>query len=168
MLPAGRPHSTGWTPASWGWAPAAWDGHLPAMRRQLQVACCLFWNQQPEQPIQQPTGLVQNLLHGSEHLQSFDKAPTDHLQDLGQVEADHQGLVLALGKRSADVQQLFGDLDHALKAHCTWYSANDNTKQSMTGHPKVTIGKMSSCMLAPWLVPLLSYTTANGGLQTAL
>ncbi len=90
------------------------------MRRQLQVAGCLLWNQQPEQPIQQPTVLVQNLLHGSEHLQSFDKAPTDHLQDLGQVEADHQGLVLALGKRSADVQQLFGDLDHALKAHCTW------------------------------------------------
>ena len=86
------------------------------MRRQPQVACCLFWLQHP---IQQPTVLVQNLLHGSEHLQSFVKAPTDHLQDLGQVGADPQGLVPALGTRSAAVQQLLGDLDLALKAHCT-------------------------------------------------
>jgi len=98
---------------------AAWGGHLPAMRRQSQVACCLFWLQQPEQPIQQPTVLVQKLLHASEHLQSLVKALSDHLQDLGQVGADPQGLVPALGMRSAAVQQLLGDPELALKARCT-------------------------------------------------
>ncbi len=63
--------------------------------------------------------LVQKLLHGSEHLQSFVKAPSDHLPDLGQVGADPQGLFPALGKRSAAVQQLLGDPELALKAHCT-------------------------------------------------
>ncbi len=89
------------------------------MRRQPQVACCLFGIQQPEQSIQQPTVLVQKLLHGSEHLQSFVKAPTDHLQDLGQVGAAPQGLVPALGKRGAAVQPLLGDPDLALKTRRT-------------------------------------------------
>lgn len=64
--------------------------------------------------------LVLNLLHGSEHLQSFDRAPADHLQDLRPGGADPQGLVPALGKRSAAVQQLVGALHLALKASCAW------------------------------------------------